>query len=132
MDNLTIQGGAGGQFAARNSSCAADFGPGLLQLLEECGQLAESQAAIPTLDDFLCEKAGASEFSIGKVGEGTFGEAFKLNSNLVLKIVPIDGEVLVNGEKQKTSDELYAEVVIHNCLKGLREGGEEAGVGSGG
>ena len=129
MDNLTIQGGAGGQFAARNSSCAADFGPGLLQLLEECGQLAESQAAIPTLDDFLCEKAGASEFSIGKVGEGTFGEAFKLNSNLVLKIVPIDGEVLVNGEKQKTSDELYAEVVIHNCLKGLREGGEEAAGG---
>lgn len=38
--------------------------------------------------------------NIVKVGEGTFGEAF-LAGNTVCKIVPIDGDLKVNGEAQK-------------------------------
>ena len=98
----------------------SSLGPHLKQLLWECGQDATELGGIPSLDSFLSQNAPGSSLSIRKVGEGTFGEAFKLNNNLVLKVVPIDGEVLVNGEKQKTSEELYAEVVIHNCLKRLR------------
>lgn len=37
---------------------------------------------------------------IVKLGEGTFGEAFK-GDGCVFKIVPMDGETLVNGEVQK-------------------------------
>lgn len=87
------------------------------RLLNECGQTLDTDS-IPDMESFL-----SSEFNLDqvkKIGEGTFGEAFKVD-NLVLKIVPIDGEVLVNGEKQKCSEELYAEVVIHNCLQKLRD-----------
>lgn len=38
--------------------------------------------------------------NISKVGEGTYGEAFK-GGGCVFKIVPIDGDFLVNGEVQK-------------------------------
>lgn len=38
--------------------------------------------------------------NITKVGEGTYGEAFKVGNN-VCKIVPFDGDLLVNGELQK-------------------------------
>lgn len=34
------------------------------------------------------------------MGEGTYGEAFKAG-NTVCKIVPIDGDLKVNGEVQK-------------------------------
>lgn len=37
---------------------------------------------------------------IKKLGEGTFGEAFKGDGN-VFKIVPMDGRFQVNGETQK-------------------------------
>lgn len=38
--------------------------------------------------------------SIVKIGEGTYGEAFKAGAT-VCKIVPVDGDMLVNGEVQK-------------------------------
>lgn len=38
--------------------------------------------------------------SIVKIGEGTYGEAFRAGET-VCKIVPIDGDLLVNGEVQK-------------------------------
>ncbi|KAF9622168.1 hypothetical protein IFM89_030026 [Coptis chinensis] len=38
--------------------------------------------------------------TIIKVGEGTFGEAFNAGTT-VCKIVPFDGDLLVNGEVQK-------------------------------
>ncbi|RVW77373.1 Serine/threonine-protein kinase haspin-like [Vitis vinifera] len=41
--------------------------------------------------------------SIVKIGEGTYGEAFRAGKT-VCKIVPIDGDLLVNGEVQKLSD----------------------------
>lgn len=38
--------------------------------------------------------------SIAKVGEGTYGEAF-VAGQTVCKVVPFDGDSLVNGEVQK-------------------------------
>lgn len=49
---------------------------------------------------------------IKKLGEGTFGEAFKGGGN-VLKIVPMDGTFLVNGEHQKVDN------VECTCVAGL-------------
>lgn len=63
---------------------------------------------------------------IVKIGEGTFGEAFKGAGN-VFKIVPVDGDFLVNGEVQKTCADLFVEVLLSitlNCLRG--DGGKSA------
>jgi hypothetical protein len=38
--------------------------------------------------------------SIVKLGEGTYGEAYRAGST-VCKVVPFDGDSLVNGETQK-------------------------------
>lgn len=40
--------------------------------------------------------------TVVKVGEGTYGEAFKVG-NCVCKIVPFDGDLRVNGEIQKVT-----------------------------
>lgn len=50
-----------------------------------------------------------------KIGEGLYGEVFKWNdgtNSSVIKIIPIDGEELVNGERQKKFDEILSEIVI--------------------
>ena len=56
---------------------------------------------------------GVCDFSdmkeILKLGEGTYGEAFKGN-NVVFKIVPMDGDFLVNGETQKVCDCAYRKI----------------------
>ncbi|XP_065029256.1 serine/threonine-protein kinase haspin homolog [Musa acuminata AAA Group] len=59
---------------------------------------------------------------IVKIGEGTYGEAFKAGET-VCKVVPIDGDLLVNGEVQKKSEEVLEEVMLSltlNNLKGTR------------
>ena len=38
--------------------------------------------------------------SIKKLGEGTYGEAYRAGRT-VCKVVPFDGDLLVNGETQK-------------------------------
>ena len=86
------------------------------RLLHECRQPV---GAVPTMEAFLTDQFNL-DHNVRKIGEGTFGEAFKIG-NQVLKVVPIDGSVPVNGEKQKSSEELYAEVAIHNALRKLRE-----------
>lgn len=47
-----------------------------------------------------------------KIGEGVYGEVFMYNSDTVLKIIPIEGQDKVNGEPQKTFEEILSEVVI--------------------
>jgi len=49
-----------------------------------------------------------------KIGEGVYGEVFlsEGQEKSVLKIIPIEGEVLVNGEPQKKFEEILSEVVI--------------------
>ncbi|MBA0699288.1 hypothetical protein Goari_000937, partial [Gossypium aridum] len=58
--------------------------------------------------------------SIAKIGEGTYGEAFRAG-NTVCKIVPFDGDFPVNGELQKKSEELLEEAVLSQVLNSLRE-----------
>lgn len=50
---------------------------------------------------------------IVKIGEGTYGEAFKVGEN-VCKIVPFDGDLRVNGEIQKV---LVQRTSLFNSVK---------------
>ncbi|XP_038879240.1 serine/threonine-protein kinase haspin homolog isoform X2 [Benincasa hispida] len=88
-------------------------------LLAVCGQSAPS-----TLKDAFSNYCDPE--TIVKVGEGTYGEAFKAG-NTVCKIVPIDGDLQVNGEIQKRSGELLEEVILSRTLNTLRsnEGGAD-------
>ncbi|CAA0810936.1 Protein kinase superfamily protein [Striga hermonthica] len=81
-------------------------------LLTACGQSVPS-----TLTDILSGYCGQE--TITKVGEGTYGEAFKVGNN-VCKIVPFGGDFRVNGEVQKKSEELLEEVVLSCTLNHLR------------
>ncbi|KAL9248215.1 hypothetical protein vseg_021563 [Gypsophila vaccaria] len=95
--------------ASRPSSLGNDA---FFALLKECGQSAPS-----TLLDVLsslCEPG-----TIVKIGEGTYGEAF-IAGDSVCKIVPIDGNLRVNGEVQKRSIELLEEVILSQTLNHLR------------
>lgn len=54
-----------------------------------------------------------------KIGEGVFGEVY-LNETYVLKIIPIEGDVEINGAQQKRFDEILQEVIISQELSALR------------
>lgn len=50
-----------------------------------------------------------------KIGEGVFGEVFGYNDGerkSVIKIIPIEGDQLVNGEPQKNFQEILSEIII--------------------
>ncbi|KAL0384720.1 UNVERIFIED_CONTAM: Serine/threonine-protein kinase haspin [Sesamum radiatum] len=81
-------------------------------LLTACGQSVPS-----TLTEMLLSYC--DQGNITKIGEGTYGEAFKVKNN-VCKIVPFGGDLLVNGEVQKKSEELLEEVVLSCTLNHLR------------
>ncbi|XP_022155824.1 serine/threonine-protein kinase haspin homolog isoform X2 [Momordica charantia] len=81
-------------------------------LLAVCGQSAPS-----TLKDAFSNYCDPE--TIVKIGEGTYGEAFKAG-NTVCKIVPFDGDLRVNGEVQKKSEELLEEVILSRTLNSLR------------
>ncbi|KAJ8572754.1 hypothetical protein K7X08_009265 [Anisodus acutangulus] len=83
-----------------------------LALLAACGQSAPL-----TLLEILSKYCETQ--TITKVGEGTYGEAFKVGEN-VCKIVPFDGDFRVNGEIQKKSEELLEEVILSGTLNSLR------------
>ncbi|KAK6174323.1 hypothetical protein SNE40_017626 [Patella caerulea] len=58
-----------------------------------------------------------------KIGEGVYGEvfrAFRNGKSVAIKIVPIEGDFLVNDEKQKTFPEVLPEVLISIELSELR------------
>lgn len=57
-----------------------------------------------------------------KVGEGVYGEVFSYSSGnrcTIVKIIPIEGEVNINSEKQKKMFEVYSEIVIATELNKL-------------
>ncbi|XP_053407559.1 serine/threonine-protein kinase haspin-like [Mercenaria mercenaria] len=58
--------------------------------------------------------------NLQKIGEGTFGEVYTTGEN-VIKIIPIEGEILVNGERQKSFKEIKKEILITKELSELRE-----------
>lgn len=59
-----------------------------------------------------------------KIGEGVYGEVFMNKTEagraIVLKIIPIEGVLEVNGEPQKKFDEILSEIVIAQQLSTLR------------
>ncbi|CAL5061404.1 unnamed protein product [Urochloa decumbens] len=57
--------------------------------------------------------------SIKKLGEGTYGEAYRAGKT-VCKVVPFDGDIIVNGESQKSSEEILEEVLLSLTLNNLR------------
>ncbi|KAI9382907.1 hypothetical protein POPTR_013G003600v4 [Populus trichocarpa] len=67
----------------------------------------------------LLAVCGHEPDNIVKVGEGTYGEAFEAG-NTACKIVPIDGDISVNGEVQKRSEELLEEVILSRTLNNIR------------
>ncbi|XP_009781945.1 serine/threonine-protein kinase haspin homolog [Nicotiana tabacum] len=97
---------------SRPSSVDAHTWDPFLALLAACGQSAPL-----TLLEILSKYCEPQ--TIAKVGEGTFGEAFKVGEN-VFKIVPFDGDLRVNGEIQKKSEELLEEVILSGTLNSLR------------
>ena len=72
---------------------------------------------IPSMSDLLEQHASLK--AVKKIGEGTFGEAFKAK-DVVFKIVPLEGDLIVNGETQKRSEEISAEAAISFTLSNLR------------
>ncbi|XP_076265962.1 uncharacterized protein LOC143199771 [Rhynchophorus ferrugineus] len=60
-----------------------------------------------------------------KIGEGVYGEVFLYTNqrgiSTVMKIIPIESETIVNGEKQKKFHEIISEVVIASELCNLRK-----------
>lgn len=64
-----------------------------------------------------------------KIGEGVYGEVFMRRTGdraVVLKIIPIEGALEVNGEPQKLFAEISSEIVITAQLSGLRHGDRNA------
>lgn len=62
-----------------------------------------------------------------KIGEGVYSEVFMNKSAVtgcpvVLKILPIEGDLAINGEPQKKFDEILSEIVIATELSNLRNG----------
>uniref|UniRef100_A0A5B6ZRV7 non-specific serine/threonine protein kinase n=1 Tax=Davidia involucrata TaxID=16924 RepID=A0A5B6ZRV7_DAVIN len=97
---------------SRPASLDGHHGDHFLALLRYCGQSAPS-ALLDVFSKYCDPK------SIVKVGEGTYGEAF-LAGRTVCKIVPFGGDLRVNGEVQKRSEELLEEVVLSRTLNRLR------------
>ena len=84
-------------------------------LLKECDQLTKK---LPTLTEMITE--AAADTSIKKIGEGTFGEAYKCGE-MVFKVMPIEGDLIVNDEEQKRASDVHAEAVIAQRLSDLAE-----------
>ncbi|XAR52751.1 Non-specific serine/threonine protein kinase [Bertholletia excelsa] len=84
-----------------------------LSLLAVCRQ--SSPSALLDVFSKYCNPDG-----IIKLGEGTYGEAFKAGET-VCKIVPFNGDLRVNGELQKRSEELLEEAILSLTLNRLRD-----------
>ncbi|KAG5894090.1 hypothetical protein JTB14_003946 [Gonioctena quinquepunctata] len=65
-----------------------------------------------------------------KIGEGVYGEVFLFRNpkggTSVVKVIPIEGNLIVNGERQKKFDEILSEVIIATELSNLRNNNRNA------
>ncbi|CAH8651826.1 unnamed protein product [Schistosoma haematobium] len=86
-------------------------GDPLEKLLRLCGQ-TEIKSFDEYFDHTIIE-------SMVKIGEGVYGEVFQSPKGNVVKIFPVDGENLVNGEKQMKFGEVYPEVFVSQKLSEL-------------
>nr|CAD7460970.1 unnamed protein product [Timema tahoe] len=94
----------------------------------------QSEEVLPSACDVVLSKchlkrillfSDAFSFSFldkcSKIGEGVYGEVFSCEESCsVIKIIPIEGNQLVNGEPQKTFKEILSEIVIAIELSNLR------------
>ena len=116
-DEADVRRAAEANVAAR---AAAD--PPLAGFLAECGQ---SAGDVPPMAEALESFSSGRlfpDFSLAtcrKIGEGTYGEAFK-SGETVLKIVPMGGETLINGEPQMGCAQIRAEAAVARRLAALR------------
>ncbi|KAJ4954743.1 hypothetical protein NE237_011526 [Protea cynaroides] len=97
---------------SNHTSIDGNYHDSFSMLLMFCKQSSPS-----TMSDVFSQYC--DPINIVKIGEGTYGEAFKVGAT-VCKIVPIDGDLRVNGEMQKRSSELLEEVVLSRTLNNLR------------
>ncbi|KAJ3698142.1 hypothetical protein LUZ61_001847 [Rhynchospora tenuis] len=97
--------------------CASAF----TQLLKVCKQT--EPVSLREVLSAYCDPC-----STKKLGEGTYGEAYRVGST-VCKIVPIDGDILVNNEVQKKSKEVLEEALLTLSLNNLRKEGENSCTG---
>ncbi|XP_072379922.1 uncharacterized protein Haspin [Diabrotica undecimpunctata] len=85
-------------------------------VLRKCGQTEPLQFSQCFTDSILqnCQK----------IGEGVYGEVFLLRNpdggTSVLKIIPVEGDQIVNGERQKKFEEVLSEIIITIELSNLR------------
>lgn len=90
----------------------------LAALLRACGQSADD---VRSMGAALKPWLGAG--GVLKIGEGTYGEAFKCASaGVVIKVVPVGGDFLFNGAVPKACDAMRAEANISLLINRLREG----------
>ncbi|XP_065919447.1 serine/threonine-protein kinase haspin-like isoform X2 [Dysidea avara] len=78
-----------------------------------------AQTAPMSFDDFISRSARRS---VKKLGEGVYSEVFYFedgSDKSVLKVIPIEGKVLFNGEKLKTFEEILPEMAIAQELSNL-------------
>ncbi|XP_020596846.1 serine/threonine-protein kinase haspin homolog isoform X1 [Phalaenopsis equestris] len=106
-------GGMNDSGALPGESCGGESLTAFEQLLMVCKQSCPIKLSEVFLD--YCDAS-----NIIKLGEGTYGEAFRTGET-VCKIVPIDGDLVVNGEVQKKSEEVLEEVLLSLTLNSLRE-----------
>uniref|UniRef100_A0A6P4EDY2 Serine/threonine-protein kinase haspin homolog n=1 Tax=Drosophila rhopaloa TaxID=1041015 RepID=A0A6P4EDY2_DRORH len=95
-----------------------------LEVLKCCNQCKPLQ--------FNNAYAQSKMFNSNKIGEGAYGEVFrytanrkknvKLHNDLVLKIIPIEGSIKINGEEQKTYSQILPEIIITQKMSSLQEG----------
>lgn len=93
--------------------------PPLQQLLTLCGQHSAVDSIV-TMEELLGKYVDLS--TVRKVGEGTFGEAFRAG-DVVFKIVPMEGTDLITGEPQKSAEEILGEAAVTMTLSKLRYDG---------
>uniref|UniRef100_A0A1I8EUU0 Protein kinase domain-containing protein n=1 Tax=Wuchereria bancrofti TaxID=6293 RepID=A0A1I8EUU0_WUCBA len=58
-----------------------------------------------------------------KLGEGTFGEVFRVSYKgeiVALKVIPVGGTKMINGDKQKSFRDISAELIVSKELSDLK------------
>lgn len=104
------------------------------QVLQRCGQRRILNFDITYNEQYL--------ENCYKIGEGAFGEVFVHSApknryadesaeKTVLKIIPIEGKELVNGEVQKTFEQILPEIIISMELSNLSFDKRERNITSG-
>ena len=119
--NVSTKGADVRHTAEANVAARTAAEPPLAGFLAECGQSAD--CVLPMAEALeAISRTHLPDFSLAtcrKIGEGTYGEAFK-SGETVLKIVPMGGETLINGEPQMGCAQIRAEAAVARRLAALR------------